>query len=127
MVTTVAVIAVTNVAVIMVTTVAVIVVTTMAVTVLVIEVTNMVFPLVPTVLVIVVTTVQCAVGWNDFQLHFLRFSKSHTFLLIRYIFRRSIPKNQQISPHARASHAQQSFHFQKIAVALKEQSSIIKF
>ena len=38
----------------------------------------------------------------------------HTFLLIRYIFRWPIPKNRRISPRACATHAQQSFHFQKL-------------
>ena len=40
----------------------------------------------------------------------LRFSKSYTFLLIRYICRRSIPQHRRIS--------QQSFHCQKIAGTL---------
>ena len=62
----------------------------------------------------------CILGWSDLALCF-RFLKTYTFLLIRYIFRSSIPKNQQISaarPRARTSHVRQSFHFQKIAVAL---------
>ena len=50
---------------------------------------------------------------------FLHFSKSNTFLPIRYIFRSSIPKNRQLQPYTRASYALQSFHFQKITWTLK--------
>ena len=46
---------------------------------------------------------------------FLWFTKSYTFLLIRYIFKRSIKKIRQISPRMSVPHTQQSFHFQKIA------------
>ena len=55
------------------------------------------------------------VKWNS---TFFRFLKMYTFLLIRYIFRSLIQKNQRFRPSARASHTQQSFHFQKIAGAL---------
>ena len=58
---------------------------------------------------------------------FLQFSKSYTFLLIRFIFMRSIPKNLQISPSARASRARQSFPFQKIAGTLKMNIFLWKF
>ena len=44
---------------------------------------------------------------------FLWFTKSYTFLLIRYIFKRSIKKIRQISPRMSVPHTQQSFHFQK--------------
>ena len=57
------------------------------------------------------------VGWS--HLAFLRFSKSYKFLPIRYIFRRSIPKNRQISASARTSHALKHFHFQNITGALQ--------
>ena len=49
---------------------------------------------------------------------FLRFSKSYMFLGIRYIFRLSILKIRQISPLECASHARQSFNYQKIAGTL---------
>ena len=44
----------------------------------------------------------------------LRFSKLNTLLSSRYIFKSSIPKNRQNRPHV-----WESFHFQKIAGALK--------
>ena len=76
----------------------------------------------------VLCTAYCILGWCDLAL--LQFSKSYTFLLIRFIFKRSI-----------ASHARQSFPFQKIAgtfeyfffnlqkpsLYIKEQSPIRKF
>ena len=60
------------------------------------------------------------VGWSDLALVSI-FENLHisTFLLNRYIFRNSIPKNRQFRPHARPSHARQSFHFQKITGTLK--------
>ena len=59
---------------------------------------------------------------------FLDFRKRiHTFLLIKYIFRNSIPKKLQIRPRASASHGRQSFHFQKITGPLKIKIYFWKF
>ena len=58
---------------------------------------------------------------------FLRFMKRDTFLLIRYIFRSSIPENRQIRPRVRVSHARQSFQFQKITGTLKIKKNFWKF
>ena len=68
----------------------------------------------------------CTLGWSDWAL-FYNFWKSYKFLLIMYIFRRSIPKNQQITPQAPASHVRQSFHIQKIAGVLNMNIVLWKF
>ena len=59
----------------------------------------------------------CTLGWSDLAL-FYDFRKATRFCWSGILFRRSIPKNRQILPRARASHARQSFNFKKIAGAL---------
>ena len=55
-------------------------------------------------------TVQGAAGQGGVIQHFLRFSKSNTFLPIRYIFRSSVFKNRQLRPLELASHPRENFH-----------------
>ena len=61
----------------------------------------------------------CPEGWSYLALLFL-FLKTYTFLLIRYIFRNSIPNNRQFQfgPSAGVAHVQ-SFQFKKITLILK--------
>ena len=58
----------------------------------------------------------CTVGWSDLALFSIF---ENTFLLIRYIFMSSIPKNWQFWPGTRGSQARQSFNFKRITGSLK--------
>ena len=65
-------------------------------------------------------------GWSDLAI-ICNFRKSYTFLLVRYIYRRSIPKNRQILPHTHSSHAWQSLHFQKNNILCLKICRILSF